>query len=471
LAYDLGFRELFVTTPLNVAILAAGQGKRMHSALPKVLHPLAGRPMCAHVVDTVRSLAPRAIVVVVGSGADAVQAALTAPDLAFVRQDPPLGTGDAARIALAAMPGDGITLIGLADVPLAPAAALAAIVEHARRGDVGLLTARVPDPGGLGRIVRDGAGGVKAIVEDRDATPAQRAIDEINTGFLAAPTALLAGWVAQLVPHNAQREFYLTDVIAMAVTEGVPVTAHVAADEREVRGVNDRAQLVFAERIIQQRRAHALLTAGTWIADPARIDVRGELACGRDVRIDVGCVFEGSVTLADDVAIGAYCVLRDVAVGPGTAVLPFSQLEDATIGARCRIGPYSRLRPGAALDDEVHVGNFVEIKASTLGHGAKANHLAYIGDADVGRNVNYGAGSITANYDGANKHRTVIADDVHVGSNCVLVAPLTIGRGATIGGGSTIVRGAPEGELTLTRARQISVAGWQRPAKKPKTVK
>jgi bifunctional UDP-N-acetylglucosamine pyrophosphorylase / glucosamine-1-phosphate N-acetyltransferase len=464
------FAILVVTAPLNVAILAAGQGKRMHSALPKVLHPLAGRPLCAHIVDTVRALAPRAIVIVVGRGADEVEAALNAADLTFVRQDPPLGTGDAARIALSAMPGDGITLVGLADVPLAPATGLSAIVDHARRGDVGLLTARVPNPAGLGRIVRDGSGGVKAIVEDRDATPAERAIDEINTGFLAAPTALLAGWVAQLTPHNVQREFYLTDIVAMAVAEGVPVAAHVAEDEREVRGVNDRAQLVFAERIVQQRRAQALLEAGTWIADPARIDIRGALECGRDVRIDVGCVFEGHVALGDNAEIGAYCVLRDATVGAGTSILPFSHVEDATIGARCRIGPYSRLRPGATLQDEVHIGNFVEIKASTLGHGAKANHLAYIGDAYVGRNVNYGAGSITANYDGANKHRTVIGDDVHIGSNCVLVAPIEIGRGATIGGGSTIVRGAPEGELTLARAKQISIAGWQRPLKKTKLV-
>ena len=266
----------------------------MHSALPKVLHPLAGRPLAAYVIDTVRTLAPRAIVIVVGAGGDSVTAALSTSDLIFVRQDPPVGTGDAARIALAAMPGDGVTLVGLADVPLAPAAALAAIVDHARRGDVGLLTARVPDPNGLGRIVRDAAGGVKAIVEDRDASSAESAIDEINTGFIAAPTALLARWVAQLVPHNAQREYYLTDIVAMAVAEGVPVAAQVADDEREVRGVNDRAQLVFAERIIQDRRAKALLEAGTWIADPARIDIRGALSCGRDVRIDVGCVFEGA---------------------------------------------------------------------------------------------------------------------------------------------------------------------------------
>ena len=369
------------------------------------------------------------------------------------------------------MPDDGVTLVGLADVPLAPATGLAAIVDHARRGDVGVLTARVPEPRGLGRIVRNGAGGVTAIVEDRDASASERAIDEINTGFIAAPTALLARWVAQLVPHNAQGEYYLTDIVAMAVTEGVPVAAQVADDEREVRGVNDRAQLVFVERIIQTRKAKALLESGTWIADPDRIDIRGALSCGRDVRIDVGCVFEGAVTLGEGVNIGPYCVLRDVAVGASTEIMPYSHLTDATIGANCRIGPFARLRPGAELDDDVHIGNFVEVKASLLGRGAKANHLAYIGDTTVGRDVNFGAGSITANYDGANKHRTVIGDNVHVGSNCVLVAPLEIGAGATIGGGSTIVNGAPGEALTLARARQISIAGWQRPAKKPKSTK
>ena len=443
----------------------------MHSAVPKVLHPLAGRPLALHVIDTVRTLAPRAIAVVVGNGADRVSAALDGPGLAFVHQDPPLGTGDATRVALKVLPGDGVTLVGLGDVPLVPASGLAAIVDHARRGDVGILTARVPDATGLGRIVRDAIGGVKAIVEERDASPAERAIDEINTGFIAAPTALLARWVAQLMPHNAQREYYLTDIVAMAVAEGVPVTAQIADDEREVRGVNDRAQLVFAERIIQSRKAKALLDAGTWIADPERIDVRGALNCGRDVRIDVGCVFEGTVTLADGVEVGPYCVLRDVVIGANTEVMPFCHLVDAKIGADCRIGPFARLRPGAALDDEVHVGNFVEIKASTLGHGAKANHLAYVGDATLGRDVNFGAGSITANYDGANKHQTIIGDNVHIGSNCVLVAPISIGAGATIGGGSTIVKGAPGGELTLARARQISIAGWERPVKKPKARK
>ncbi len=440
----------------------------MHSALPKVLHPLAGRPLAAHIIDTARTLSPRAIAIVVGVGAETVKSALAAPDVMFVLQDPPLGTGDATRRALEILPRDGVTLVGLADVPLAPATGLSTIVEHARRGHLGLLTARVAVPQGLGRVVRDDNGRVKAIVEERDATDAQRAIDEINTGFIAAPTELLARWVARLTPHNAQREYYLTDIVAMAVVDGVPVAAHIADDEREVRGVNDRAQLVFAERIIQQRRANALLEAGTWIADPARIDIRGSLRCGRDVRIDVGCVFEGDVSLADAVDIGPYCMLRDVSIGEATEVMPFTHIVDASIGARCRIGPYARLRPGAALADEVHVGNFVEIKASTLGHGAKANHLAYIGDATVGRNVNYGAGSITANYDGANKHRTVIGDDVHVGSNCVLVAPIVVGAGATIGGGSTVVKEAPGGGLTLARARQVTIGGWQRPTKKPK---
>ena len=458
-----------MTTPLNVAILAAGQGKRMHSALPKVLHPLAGRPLARHVIDTVRGLAPRAIAVVVGHGAESVSTALAAPDLAFAVQDPPRGTGDATRVALTALPPDGVTLVGLGDVPLVPVAALEAIVGHARRGDVGLLTARVADPAGLGRIVRDERGGVRRIVEERDATPNERAIDEINTGFIAAPTALLAGWVAQLTPHNAQGEFYLTDVIAMAVAAGVPVSAHIAADEREVRGVNDRAQLVYAERLLQSRRAQALLEAGTWIADPARIDVRGSLVCGRDVRIDVGCVFEGDVRLGDEVSVGANCVLRNVAVGAVTEILPFSHLEDARIGAHCRIGPYARLRPGALLGDEVHIGNFVEVKASTLAHGAKANHLAYIGDALVGRDVNFGAGSITANYDGANKHKTVIGDNVHVGSNCVLIAPITVGPGATIGGGSTVAKEVPGDALTVARARPYTKAGWKRPAKKPKS--
>ncbi len=457
-----------MTSPLNVAILAAGQGKRMHSALPKVLHSLAGRPLIAHVLAAARALAPRAIAVVIGHGGDAVQAAIAAPDLRFVRQDPPNGTGDATRVALDALPADGVTLVTIGDIPLVPPAALAALVREAEGGKLAVLTVHVPDPSGLGRIVRDGAGRVRAIVEEKDANPAQRAIDEINTGVMAAPTALLRRWVAALKSNNAQNEYYLTDIVALAVADGSPVVAHVAADERDVRGINDRAQLAAVERIVQMRQAEALMAAGATLADPARIDIRGTLACGRDVLIDIGCVFEGKVTLADGVNVGPYCVLRDVAIGTGTVIGPYSHLDDAKVGANCRIGPYARLRPGTSLDEEVHIGNFVEIKASKLGRGSKANHLAYIGDATVGAHVNYGAGAIVANYDGANKHATVIGDNASIGSNCVLIAPVTIGEGATIGGGSTIAQDAPPGELTVARAKQLTVAGWQRPAKKPK---
>ncbi len=455
-----------MTSPLNVAILAAGQGKRMRSALPKMLHPLAGRPLIDHVLAAARALAPRAIAVVIGHGGDAVQAATAASDLRFVRQEPPRGTGDATRVALAALPEDGVTLVTIGDIPLVPPAALAGLVKEAQGGRLAVLTANVRDPSGLGRIVRDGAGAVRAIVEERDADATQRGIAEINTGVMAAPTALLRRWVAALQPNNAQNEYYLTDIVALAVADGTSVVAHMAADERDVRGINDRAQLAAVERIVQTRLAAALMAAGTTIADPARIDIRGKLVCGQDVFIDVGCVFEGEVTLGADVVVGPYCVLRDCAVGAGTVIGAYSHCDDATIGDHCRIGPYARLRPGAALDEEVHIGNFVEVKASTIGRGSKANHLAYIGDAKVGSGVNYGAGAIVANYDGANKHRSVIGDNASIGSNCVLVAPVNIGAGATIGGGSTIAQDAPPGQLTLARARQVTVAGWQRPVRK-----
>ena len=457
-----------VSTPLDVVILAAGQGKRMHSALPKVLHPLAGRPLVDHVIDAVGKLGPRTVCVVYGHGGEAVRAALARPGLVFALQDPPRGTGDAVKAALPKLPPDGVTMIVLGDVPLVHADELARLAQVARRGRVGLLTARVPDPRGLGRILRDAAGRVRAIVEERDATAGQRAIDEINTGVMAMPTAHLARWVGALRADNAQGEYYLTDAIAMAVAEGVEVEAALAADERDVRGINDRLQLAECERILQRRRAEALLRAGTWIADPDRFDLRGTLTCGRDVRIDVGCVFEGDVTLGDGVSVGAYCVLRNMTVGAGTEILPFSHLEDSATGAHCRIGPFSHFRPGAKLADEVHIGNFVEIKASTLGHGAKANHLAYVGDATLGAHVNFGAGAIVANYDGANKHRTVIGDNAHIGSNSVLVAPVRIGAGATIGGGSTISRDAPPDALTFTRAPQVTKPGWKRPVKAAK---
>jgi bifunctional UDP-N-acetylglucosamine pyrophosphorylase/glucosamine-1-phosphate N-acetyltransferase len=457
-----------LSADLDVVVLAAGQGKRMHSALPKVLHPLAGRPIVDHVIDAAESLAPRTVCVVYGHGGDAVRETLSRPNLVFALQDPPRGTGDAVRCALPALPSDGVALIVLGDVPLIRTDELSGLAESARRGRVGLLTARVADPRGLGRVLRDAGGRVRAIVEERDASPEERAIDEINTGVMAMPTAQLARWVGALRADNAQGEYYLTDAIAMAVAEGIPVEARLAADERDVRGINDRLQLAQCERILQRRRADALLRAGTWIADPDRFDLRGTLTCGRDVRIDVGCVFEGEVTLGDGVSVGAYCVLRNMTVGAGTEILPFSHLEDSSAGERCRIGPFSHFRPGAKLADEVHIGNFVEIKASTLGHGAKANHLAYVGDASLGANVNFGAGAIVANYDGANKHRTVIGDNAHIGSNSVLVAPVTIGAGATIGGGSTIARDAPPDALTFTRAPQITKPGWKRPVKSAK---
>ena len=455
-----------MASPLDVVILAAGQGKRMHSALPKVLHKLAGRPLVAHVLAAVRALQPRTIVVVTGYGADAVESAVGASDVTFVRQDPPRGTGDAAKVALAGLPDDGVTLVGLGDVPLVPGDALASVAGLARGDRVALLTARVGNPSGLGRIVRAPDATVTAIVEERDASDAQRALCEINTGFIAAPTPSLRRWVERLTPHNAQGEFYLTDIVAMAVAEGVPVIAHTVTDEAAVLGINDRAQLAGLERIVQRRRAEALMLTGTSIADPARIDIRGDLACGRDVRIDVGCIFDGDVRLDDGVDVGPYCVLRDVIVGAGTRIDAFSHFDSAAIGRNCRVGPYARLRPGTELAEDVHVGNFVEVKASTLGAGSKANHLAYVGDTTMGRRVNFGAGSITANYDGANKHASVIGDDVHVGSNCVLVAPITVGDGATIGGGSAIVNEAPAGQLTLARAKQVSVARWKRPRKK-----
>jgi bifunctional UDP-N-acetylglucosamine pyrophosphorylase/glucosamine-1-phosphate N-acetyltransferase len=461
-------RSAVSATPVHVVVMAAGQGKRMRSATPKVLHAIAGRPMLAHVLDAARAISPAAIAVVVGHGGDAVERALAAPGLSFVRQDPPRGTGDAVRVALAALPRDGVTVVVNGDTPLIPGPLLHALAERGMRGRLALLTARMADPSGLGRIVRDGAGAVRRIVEDRDATPSERAIDEIYTGVLAAPTALLAAWVAKLTPHNAQHEYYLTDVVGLALDDGVAVEAVVAPDERDTRGINDRAQLADVERIVQRRAAQTLMRAGTAIADPSRFDLRGTLDCGQDVFIDVGCVFEGRVVLADGARVGPHCVLKDCEIGANSEVRAFSVVEGARLGANGWVGPYARIRPGTVLGDEVHVGNFVEIKSSTLARGAKANHLAYVGDASLGERVNFGAGSITANYDGVNKSRTVVGDDANVGSNVVLVAPVEVGAGATIGGGSTITKHAPAGKLTVARAKQTTVDGWKRPAKKPK---
>jgi len=450
---------------IQFVILAAGEGKRMRSALPKMLHPLAGLPLVEHVIGAARTTNPAAIALVVGHGAGQLRDALARTGLTFVDQQPPRGTGDAVRAALAALPHDGVTIVANGDCPLIAGETYAALAGIAAHGKLALFTARVADPRGLGRVLRGDDGCVRAIVEDRDATIAQRAQHEIYTGALAAPSALLAAWVAKLTPHNAQGEFYLTDIVGLALADGVQVNALAAADADDAMGVNDRVQLAAVERVVQRRRAAALMAAGTTIADPARIDIRGTLGAAADTYIDVGCVFEGDVSLATGVHVEAYCVLRNTRVGAGTRIHAYSHLDGAVIGAQARIGPYARLRPGAALADEVHIGNFVEVKAADIGARSKANHLAYIGDASVGADVNFGAGSITANYDGAHKHRTLIGDNVHVGSNCVLVAPIDIGAGATIGGGSTITKSAPAGELTLARAKQVSLPGWKRPRK------
>ena len=450
---------------LDIVILAAGQGKRMHSSLPKVLHPIAGKALVRHVIDTARALDPGRLCIVYGHGGDAVRAALDSDSgLHWALQEPQLGTGHAVQQALPHLAGDGLTLILYGDVPLTRVGTLQRLLAAAGDG-LAVLTVELADPTGYGRIVRDAAGRVARIVEQKDATAEEKAIREINTGIMAIPTARLAGWLAGLSNDNAQGEYYLTDVIAAAVAEGVPVSTAQPEGEWEVLGVNSKVQLAELERVLQRRIAQDLLEAGVRLADPARLDVRGELACGRDVAIDVNCVFEGRVELADAVAIGPNCVLKNVRVGAGARIAAFSHLEDAVVGPDCIVGPYARLRPGTELGPEVHIGNFVEVKNSSIAAQSKANHLAYVGDAKVGERVNIGAGTITCNYDGANKHLTVIEDDVFIGSDTQLVAPVTVGRGATLGAGTTLTKDAPPETLTVSRAKQVSLTGWQRPVK------
>ena len=454
---------------LNVVIMAAGKGTRMKSALPKVLHRLAGTSLLQHVLHAAAGVGALRTVVVTGHGAEEVEAAVAKSGAVFVRQMPQLGTGHAVQQAVPALEDShDITLILYGDVPLIRPETAAALVQACGGTQLALLSFQPADPARYGRIVRSADGGVLTIVEYKDATPEQRAIGEVYSGIMAAPTAMLKRWVADLDNHNSQQEYYLTDVVAMAVAQGVPVTAQIVADEAEVAGINDAAQLAELERVYQRRQAAALMEQGVRLADPARLDVRGSLSCGRDVQIDINCLFEGDVHLADGVQIGANCVIRDARIAAGAVIHPFTHIDGAVVGEGALVGPYARLRPGAELGPEVHIGNFVEVKNSTLARGAKANHLAYLGDATVGEGVNFGAGSITANYDGANKHRTTIGNQVHVGSNCVLIAPVTLHDGATIGGGSTIAKDAPAGQLTVARARQATLAGWVRPAKKPR---
>lgn len=452
---------------MNIVVLAAGQGKRMHSSLPKVLHPLAGKPLVTHVLDTARALSPERLIVVHGHGGEVVQAALPDSDLRWAHQAEQLGTGHAVAQALGQLGDSPVTLVLYGDVPLTTVATLKLLLTAAASGALAVLTVDLPNPTGYGRILRNAAGQVERIVEEKDATPAERTVREVNTGIMAIPTARIAGWIERLGNDNAQGEYYLTDFIALAVADGVPVTTAQPAAEWETLGVNSKVQLAELERVHQRNVAYGLLEQGVRLADPARIDVRGELRCGRDVSIDVNCVFEGRVELEEAVAIGPNCVLKNVRVAAGARIAAFSHLEDAVVGPDSIIGPYARLRPGTKLAAGVHVGNFVEIKNSTLDTGSKANHLAYVGDATVGARVNIGAGTITCNYDGVNKHRTVIEDDAFIGSDTQLVAPVTVGRGATIGAGTTLTKNAPADELTVSRARQASIK-WQRPQKKAK---
>ena len=452
---------------MNVVILAAGQGKRMHSDLPKVLHQLAGMPLLAHVITAARALKPTRIVVVYGHGGERVREAFAADaDVAWVRQEPQLGTGHAVMQAVPLLDDTAPTLVLYGDVPLIRPVTLQRLIGAAGEG-VGLLTVELDDPDGYGRIVRS-RGKVTRIVEHKDATDKQLEIREINTGIMVLPTARLKAWLTALKNNNAQKEYYLTDVIAAAVKSRVAVGTAGSDIDWETTGVNSKAQLAELERIYQFEVADMLMEKGVTLSDPSRIDVRGRLTFGRDVAIDINCVFEGDVTLGDGVTIGPQCVLKNVRVAAGTRIEAFCHFEDAVIGANCRLGPYARIRPGSKLAEGVHIGNFTEVKNSDIGAGSKANHLSYIGDSTVGRNVNVGAGTITCNYDDANKHRTVIEDDVFIGSDTQLVAPVRVGRGATLGAGTTLTRDAPPDQLTISRAKQVSIPGWKRPVKAPK---
>jgi bifunctional UDP-N-acetylglucosamine pyrophosphorylase/glucosamine-1-phosphate N-acetyltransferase len=453
--------------PLSVVILAAGQGKRMNSDLPKVLQPLAGKPLLQHVIDTARQLDPTDLYVVYGHGGVAVQAALHHERLDWVLQAEQLGTGHAVMQAMGLIPDDHTVLVLYGDVPLVSAACLGELVHNADSGALALLTARLDDATGYGRILRDAAGAVTGIVEQKDLSPAQASIREVNSGLLAAPAARLREWLLGLRPNNAQHEYYLTDVVTAAASSQIRIVAIAVAHPLEVLGVNDRLQLAQAESAYRSERAEELMIAGATLADPARIDIRGEVTVERDVFIDVGAVLIGRVHLGARVKVGPYCVIRDARLESDTEVKAHSVIEDAVVGENCRIGPFARLRPGTELRADVHIGNFVEVKNSVVGTGSKVNHLSYVGDAAVGAQVNVGAGTITCNYDGVNKSATVIEDGAFIGSGTMLVAPVRIGAGATIGAGSTITQPAADGKLTLARARQVTVEKWSRPTKKP----
>jgi bifunctional UDP-N-acetylglucosamine pyrophosphorylase / glucosamine-1-phosphate N-acetyltransferase len=456
---------------MNVVILAAGMGKRMQSALPKVLHPLAGKPLLQHVIDTARCLNLSKLCVIYGHGGAAVPEFVAGlggdVKIDTALQEPQLGTGHAVMQAVPQLDESQPTLVLYGDVPLTTAASLQRLVEAAGSDKLGILTVEQANPFGLGRIIRED-GRIVRIVEEKDATPEQRAIREINSGIIVAPTRQLKKWLSSLSNNNAQGEYYLTDIVAQAVADGVPVVSAKPSAEWEVAGVNSKVQLAELERRHQLNLANALLERGVTLMDPARVDVRGELECGRDVVIDVGCVFEGKVEIGEGARIGAHCVLVNARIEAGAVIKPFCHIEEAVVGPKSHIGPYARLRPGTTLGEDVHIGNFVEVKNSQVAAHSKANHLAYVGDATVGSKVNIGAGTITCNYDGANKFRTVIEDDAFIGSDTQLVAPVTVGKGATLGAGTTLTKDAPAGKLTISRPKQLTIENWKRPVKAPK---
>ncbi|MCE9632905.1 MAG: bifunctional UDP-N-acetylglucosamine diphosphorylase/glucosamine-1-phosphate N-acetyltransferase GlmU [Methylophilales bacterium] len=453
-------------TPLNIVILAAGKGTRMHSSLPKVLHPLAGTPMLTHVITTAKALKPSKLCVVYGFGGDLVVQTIADDSIIWAMQQEQKGTGHAVQQAALHLEQESITLVLFGDVPLIRVDTCERVLNEAEKNVLTLLTLNMTDPTGYGRILRNSNGAIVGIVEQKDATEKQRQISEVNTGIMAIPTRQLMAWLQRLKADNAQGEYYLTDIVAMAVADGVAVTSVAAVDSAEVFGVNSKKDLATLERAYQKQIAEQLLAQGVTLADPARIDVRGTLNCGQDVAIDVNCVFEGTVKLGNNVQVGTNSVIRNTCIGDDTKIAPFSHIDDAEIGQDCRIGPYARIRPGTRLSAKTHIGNFVEIKNSDVGFNSKINHLSYVGDSTVGKDVNIGAGTITCNYDGVNKHRTIIEDGAFIGSDTQLVAPVTVGKDATIAAGSTITKNAPAGELSLSRGKQVTIKGWKRPSKK-----
>ena len=456
----------WIVLKLNVVVLAAGKGTRMKSARPKVLHPLAGKPLLKHVLDTARAMHCENLQVVVGFGAEAVEAELASDDTQFVLQKEQLGTAHAVHQALENLDTDAIALVLYGDVPLIRAATLEALVAMVDADNMGVLTCVVDNPKGLGRIIRDNAGQILRIVEEKDATDAEKAVREINTGFMAIPVARLKEWLPRVGANNAQKEYYLTDLVELALADGCRVATSACEDQKEVTGINDRLQLAELERKYQQDMHEELLRNGVTLIDPARLDIRGNVDIASDVEIDINVILEGEVKIDSDARIGAGCILKNCTIGAGTVLHPYTVIEDAVIGKNCQLGPFARVRPGTEMKDTAKLGNFVEVKKAVIGEGSKVNHLSYVGDAELGKDVNIGAGTITCNYDGVNKHKTTIGDGVFIGSNAVLVAPVELQDGAFVAAGSTITKPVPRDSLGIGRAKQTNIDGWKRPGKK-----